>query len=109
LSILDAARWWPQSAPLRPKLFHQFVFIGALQVGYGAKAALNQPFLGGRADAENETNRLVGQHRTGFILTERRKAPRLLQVGGDLGQEFVAGQSDRNRNPDIALDLAGES
>ncbi len=38
----------------------------------------------------------------------RREAARLVEVGGDLGQEFVAGKSDRNGDADIALDFAGK-
>jgi hypothetical protein len=79
-----------------------------LQVGDGAEAALRQPLLGRRSDPEDESDRLVRQHLARLDLIEDGKAARLVHVGGDLGEEFVAGQPDRNRDADVALDLAGE-
>jgi hypothetical protein len=70
---------------------------------------LQQLFLGRRTDAENESDRLVRQHCAGFGLIERGKAARLVHVGGNLGQELVAGQPDRHRDADVALDLAGKA
>ena len=72
------------------------------------KPRCEQPLLGCRADAVNESDRLVRQHGARLVLIERGKAARLVQVGGDLGQELVAGQADRNRDADVALDLAGK-
>ena len=48
---------------LRPsrRTLHQLGFVGALQVGDGAIAALRQPLLGRRPDAEDEADRLVGK------------------------------------------------
>ena len=39
-AVVDAARQAPQPAALGRKLLHQFDFVGALQIGDGAKAAL---------------------------------------------------------------------
>jgi hypothetical protein len=107
-AIVDAAGQPPQPAALARKLLHQFDFVGVLQIGDGAKAALRQPLLGRRPDPEDESDRLIRQHRARLDLIEDRKAARLVHVGRDLGQEFVAGQPDRNRDADAALDLAGE-
>ena len=79
---------------LRPsgaELLHQLGFVGALQVGDDAEAALDQPFLGRGSNAENEPDRLFGQHHARLVLIEGGKASGLVEVGGDLGEEFVAG------------------
>ena len=76
--------------PSLGKLLHQLVFVGALQIGDDAEAALRQPLLRGRSHAEDEADRLVREHRARFVLVERGKAARLVEVGGDLGQELVA-------------------
>src|SRR6202049_2193687 len=102
--IADAAPQPPQPAALGRELLHQLDFVGALQIGDGAKTALDQSFLGCRADAENEADRFFRQHGAGLGLVERGKAARLVHVGGGLGQGLVAGQPDRNRDPDVALD-----
>ena len=97
---------------LRPslaELLHQLDLVGALQVGDGAKAALHQPLLRRGADAEDEADRLVGQHLARLVLVEHGKAARLVEVGGDLGQELVAGQADRDGDADVALDVAGKA
>ena len=108
-AIVDAARQPPQPAALAGELFHQIDFVGALEIGDDTKAALRQPFLGRRSDAENESDRSVGQHGAGLLLVERSKTARLVHVGGDLGQEFVAGKADGDRDADVAFDLLGEA
>ena len=98
----------PQPAALAAELLHQLDLVGPLQLGDAAKTVLREALLGRGPDAEDEADRLVSQHLTGLLLVQRGEAAGLVEVGGDLGQELVAGQSDRDRDADRLLDLAGE-
>src|SRR4051812_29780364 len=98
----------PQPAAVTRKLPHHLDLVGLLQVRDDAEAALHQTLLRRGSNAENETDRLLRQHQARFLLVERGKPARLVEVGGDLRQELVAGEADRDADADVALDVACE-
>ena len=44
-----------------------------------------------------------------FACAQHGKAARLVEIGSDLGQEFVAGESDRDGDRELLLDLGGKA
>ena len=60
------------------------------------KAVAGKPRRAHLADAEDEAHRLRREERRRLACAQHRKAARLVEIGGDLGEEFVAGQPDRN-------------
>ena len=60
------------------------------------------------ADAVDEAHRLVGEEGRGFGLPEHGETARLVEVGGDLGEELVGGEPDRDSDADLLLDPGGE-
>jgi len=98
----------PQPAALGRELLHQVDFVGALQVGDGAKTTLRQPLC--VAGPTPKMIRPVSRPAwRGPHLGQASQTARLVHVGCDLGQELVAGQPDRNRDADVALDLLGKA
>ena len=87
-AVVDAAREPPQPAPLDAVAAHQVGLVGLLQVRDGVVAVALQPRLRRLADAPDEADRLVARKRR-LVLAEHRKAARLVEVGGDLGEELV--------------------
>ena len=49
------------------------------------------------ARAADDAHRLVAQEGFGFRHADHGKAARLVQLAGQLGEEFVAGKADRKR------------
>jgi hypothetical protein len=71
-------------------------FTDALQVGDPVEAVAGEPCRAHLADAEGETHRLLGKECRRFARAQDRKAARLVEVGGDLGEKLVAGKPDRH-------------
>ncbi len=72
--------------------------LGALQVADRAEAVAREPLLRHLADAEDERHRLVGARKAAASrAAEHRKAARLVEVGGDLGEELVARRARSRR------------
>lgn len=57
-----------------------------------------------RTDARQDAYRARGQQILGLGFADHRKPARLVQLGRDLGQKPVGGQTDRNRQADLFLD-----
>ena len=81
------------------------MFVGALQVGDQPVAVGGELGCAHRADAVDEADRLSRQKRRGLVLAEHGEAARLVHVGGDLGEELVGRQADRDGDAELALDL----
>jgi hypothetical protein len=87
---------------------HQLDFAGSLQIGDVQKSVARIARRAGLAHPENEADRLWREERLRLVLPEHGKAARLVEVGGDLGEEFVAGQPDRDGDADVSLDRCGK-
>ena len=107
--VVDAAGEARQARALGAVAARQFDLAGALQVADGAQPVAREPLLRHLADAENQRHRLRRQEGRGLGAAEHRKAARLVEVGGDLGEELVAGEPDRDGDAESRLDLGGET
>ena len=87
----------------------QFDLAGALQVADGAHAVACEPLLRHLAYAEDQRHRFGRQERRRLAAAEHREAARLVEIGGDLGEELVAGEPDRYRDAERVLDLGGKA
>src|SRR2546422_11559631 len=56
-----------------------------------------------RPDTPQQRHRSVGEERGGLAPAENREAARLVEIGGELGEEFVVAQSDRHRNAECTF------
>ena len=81
----------------------------ALQIADGAQAILGEPRLRHLADAQDQRHRLAREEGDRLGAAEHGEAARLVEIGSDLGEELVAGQSNRNGDLDLALDSVGEA
>ena len=54
-------------------------------------------------------DRLVGQEVGGLRAADDREAARLLEIRGDLGEELVVGEPDRDGDPELVLDPCGRT
>ncbi len=61
------------------------------------------------ADAVDEAHRLWREKGLRFAGAQHRETPRLVEIGCDFGEEFVAGQPDRNGDPKLLLDVGGKA
>src|SRR5690606_20263779 len=59
--------------------------------------------LPGRPDAPDHPDRLARQESRRIAPPDYREAARLVEVGGDLGEELVVRQADRAREPQLSL------
>ena len=101
----------PRDKPRQPLALgavaaHQFALVGALEIGDQAEAILGEAARGDLADAVDQRHRLVGQECRGLGLAQHGEAARLVEVGGDLGQELVGGQPDGDGDAELLFDAA---
>jgi hypothetical protein len=73
------------------------------------EAVAGEPCRAHLADAEDEAHRLFGEERLRFARAQDRKAARLVEIGGDLGEKLVAGKPDRDGDAELSFDLGGEA
>ena len=106
---VDAVREPRQPQALGAEPAHQLGLVGALQVGDDAKALARERRAHRLADAPDEGHRPGRQERRRLGAAEHREAARLVEIGGELGEELVLGQPDRHRDADLVLDRAGEA
>src|SRR6266446_8720539 len=59
-------------------------------------------------NAPQQRNRFVGEEGSRLAAANNCKAARLVEIGGDLGEEFVVAQSDRHRNVERGFHPLGE-
>ncbi len=104
-----AARQMIEAAPHRAVAAHQLAQLQLLQLADGAEPVLLQHLREGLADAPDQRHRLGGEERDRLRLADDGEAARLLEVGGDLGEELAIGEPDRDGDADLVLDLAGET
>ena len=105
------ARKVPEAIPHRPEARHQILARPAAQVGDVADPGLVERALPRLADAPDQAHGLVSKeiHRLGP--PDHREAARLVEVGGDLGQELVVRQAHRPGDSQLclhALDQLGQ-
>src|SRR5450759_1018137 len=107
--LVEPARQAPESCTFLAIAAYEVVLVGPLQVGNQAKSVGGK--LGGayRADTVDEADRLGREKFRSVRLPEDGEAARLVHVGGDLGEEFVGGKPDRDRDAQLALDLDCEA
>ena len=84
----------------------QRLAVTAAQVGDGADALALQRGQGGAADAPDDRDRLAGEELVGLGAADQPQAARLVEVGGDLGEELVVREADRGGDAELALDPA---
>src|SRR5947209_3548461 len=65
----------------------------------GGEAALHRA-----ADTPQPADRLVGEKAPGLGLADHRETARLVEVGGQFGEEFVVAEADRGGNAEFILD-----
>ena len=83
-------------------------FVDALQITDGGNAVARQAALQRLADAPQDGNRLVAQEVDRLGAADYSEAARLVEVRGDLGEELVVAQTDRDGDADLALDAPGQ-
>src|SRR5262249_29174924 len=107
--IVETAGEVSESGALGAVAPPQVDLAGALQISDGAQAVAGEALLRHLADAEDQRHRLRRQESGGLVAAEDRKAARLVEIGGDLGEKLVAGEPDRHGDAERGLDLAGET
>src|SRR5262249_36230198 len=83
--------------------------LAALQIRNGPEAVGSELGRADRAHAVNEPNRFVREKCYCLAFAEHREPAGLIKVRGDLGEEFVDGQADRNSYAKATLDVACET
>jgi hypothetical protein len=56
-----------------------------------------------------KAHRLFGEECLRFACAQDRKAARLVEIRGDLGEKFVAGQPDRDGDAELSFDVGGKA
>ena len=82
----------------------QLLLLEAQQVAHQGDALPLQAALQSLADTPDDADRFLGQEVAGLRLADHREAARLVQVGGDLGQELVVRQADGGGDAVLLLD-----
>src|SRR3546814_11519372 len=83
---------------------HQLDFLQRQQVAHQGDAVARQGRAQRLANAPDDADRLVGQEALRRIEAQPRKATRLVEVGGALGEELVVAEADRGREATVPLD-----
>ena len=107
-AVVEAAGKPRQAAAFLAVAAEELSFADALQVGDAMESVAGEPRHAGLADAVNKTRGLWRQERGRFAAAEHGKAARLVEIGCDLGEEFVASKPDRHRDAQRLLDLRGK-
>ena len=107
-ALVDAAREAGEAAAFLAVAAHQLDLARPLQIGDAMKAVARKPRRARLADAEDEAHRLRREKCLRLACAEHRKAARLVEVGGDFGEEFVAGEPDRDGDAEVLLDVGGK-
>src|SRR6185436_11067301 len=108
-AIVDAAGEPPEPRALGPVAPHQLGFTQPRKVADRAYSIAREAAFGNLANTENLRNRAGGKKGCGLGATEHSKSARLVEIGRNLGQEFVAGETNRYGDTDLALDPRGEA
>ena len=93
----------PEPATLVAKPGLHFLPARALHVPEGPDAAFLKPLLLDPADSPYESDRLVCQEVHRFLPADYRETTRFFEIGRDLCQELVVGESDRTGDSDLIL------
>ena len=107
-AVVEAAGEPRQAAAFLAVAAEQLDLADPLQIGDAMKTVAGEPRHAGLADAVDEARRFWRQEGRGLAAAEHGKAARLVEIGGDLGEEFVAGEPDRHRDAQRLLDLGGK-
>ena len=103
LARVDAAREPGEAAAFLAVAAHQRHLADALQIGDAVEAVAGEPRRAHLADAEDEAHRLFGEECLRLAPAQDRKAARLVEIGGDLGEKFVAGKPDRDGDAELLV------
>ena len=71
-------------------------------------AVAGQAPLHRRTHAPQHRYRFVGKEGGGIAAAQHRKAARLVEIGGELGEELVVAQPDRHGDAELGFNAAGE-
>ena len=93
-----------QAGAVGAEASEEVVWLGASEIAHGLEARVFELPRGHCADPRQYRDRPRRQQGLGLGRADDREAARLVQVGGDLGQEAVRRQADRDRDPYLALD-----
>jgi hypothetical protein len=86
----------------------QLAVVEGTQLANLRDAVARQPLGQGGADAPDQPDRLGAEELGRFSAPDDREAARLVEIGGDLGEELVVAEPDRDGDADLALDAAGQ-
>ncbi len=103
LAVVDAAREAVEPLAHRAIAAHQVGLLHGLELADGADAVRLQRRVERLADAPDGGDRPGRQEFQRLFLPDHRKAAGLLEVGGNLGEEFAIGEADRNADTDLVL------
>ena len=98
----------PEPCAMGAEALHHRVAVEAANIGQRADARAAKARPRGGAHAPENRDRLVAQEGLGIALADHREPARLVEIGGDLGEELVVREADRGGHPDLGLDLPGE-
>src|SRR6185437_16519269 len=86
----------------------QLALLHRLKLADARDPVAGEAALQRRADAPEQADRPLGEERERLGPADDREAARLVEVGGDLGEELVVAEPDRDGDADLALDAAGK-
>jgi len=108
-TMVDSARQPVETLSLGTVAAHEVALVGALQVGDQAETVARKAELGRLADAVDERHRFVGKKRRRLGTTQHGETARLVEIGGNLGQELVGGKADRNGDAEFVFNPGGKA
>src|SRR5690606_27910709 len=92
-AVVDAVGEPPQPLAFAAEPAHEIRFAHRLYVADGAEAVAREPLLRHRADAPDEADGLGREKRFRLRAPDEREPARLVEIGGDLRQEFAIAQT----------------
>ena len=106
--FVDAAGQPGEPQPLGAEAARQSGLVGGLQIGDEAVALARQALLRRLADTPDGADASGSEEGDGLFGADHREAARLVEIGGNLGEELVRRQPDGDGDADLGLDGAGE-
>ena len=107
-TIVKPLRKAPKASAVLAEARSRRPFVDPLQIADQPKAQPFQPLLPGLADAPQSPDALRRKPGLRLFPPEQRKAPRLVEIGGELRQKLAVGEPDRNRHADLGLHAASK-
>jgi len=99
----------PEAVAHRSETRGEVFAVAVEEITDGAQTGLFKAGLHGGANAPDDLDGLGPEECGGVRLAQDREAARLVEIGGDLGEELVVGQTDGGGNADFGLDAADQA